>query len=219
MITERRFKRGITDITQDLVDEVERIYNEGLSMVEVAESLNISGCTVNRIFKLYGLKSRPRGENLKLYNKTHIGLNRLENCHNWKGGQVINGDGYIMYRLPPDDPHVKMARKVGYVMAHRHVMAKHLGRDLKPWEIVHHKNGDRKDNCIENLQLLADSDEHGKYTMSSHILAREVKKQEEQIREMDRKIRELEEETKQLRKRVTLVEAENVMMKMQRCVS
>lgn len=44
---------------------------------------------------------------------------------------------------------------------HRWIMEKHLGRKLERWEHVHHINEDQKDNRIENLMVITDS-EHGK---------------------------------------------------------
>jgi len=63
-------------------------------------------------------------------------------------------DGYIDIHLPENHWCRPMASKArGSILVHRLVMAQHLGRCLEPWEIVHHKNGIRDDNRIENLEL------------------------------------------------------------------
>ena len=57
--------------------------------------------------------------------------------------------GYRILYLP-EHP---MANSSGAIPEHRLVMSEAIGRDLRPEENVHHINGDRLDNRLENLEL------------------------------------------------------------------
>jgi hypothetical protein len=67
----------------------------------------------------------------------------------------IKRHGYVWITVPE----LARTNDKRNVMEHRYVMSKHLGRDLLPEETVHHINGIRSENTIENLELF--SSRHG----------------------------------------------------------
>ena len=75
-----------------------------------------------------------------------------EDHGSWNGGRVKYGE-YIGVMVDRDDPMRCMAHKTGYVLEHRLVMARNLGRPLSPHETVHHIDDDKTNNDLSNLQL------------------------------------------------------------------
>ena len=83
---------------------------------------------------------------------------RLRSDYDFGGHEKQRKDGYV-YVYIPDHPN---ATKEGYVMKHRLVMEQNIGGYIPQGYVVHHKNGKRNDNEIENLELMKFS-EHAKY--------------------------------------------------------
>lgn len=67
--------------------------------------------------------------------------------------------GYEMVYMPES----AMSGKNGWAFVHRIVMAKAIGRDLRPEEVVHHIDGNPSNNNLSNLKLFANNGEHRKY--------------------------------------------------------
>ena len=78
----------------------------------------------------------------------------------WKIKKIVS-KGEYNYAVVPEHPN---ATKNGYVLEHRIAMENHLGRLLNPDEVVHHINGNKKDNRIENLEVMSAS-AHSRYHM------------------------------------------------------
>lgn len=151
------------------------------STVQIGRKVGLTPGAVSSILYSRGVKTRtskqgwhvrfPNGRNGKL-------------AANWKGGRrIANQAGYICV-YSPSHPY---RTKEGYVMEHRLVMEKKLGRYLKPTEIVHHKDGDKSNNRISNLEYIQTKGEHVRRHFSAvkrvHELEEEVKRLKQRLGE------------------------------------
>lgn len=84
--------------------------------------------------------------------------------------RTSNAEGYVLV-WAPDEPGTS-AR--GYIMEHRLVMQRQLGRALLPGENVHHLNGVKDDNRPENLELWVKSQPSGQRVEDVLAWAREI---------------------------------------------
>jgi len=115
----------------------QKYWNEGLSTHRIARLCNFSHRTICDWLIKFNIRRR-----------TFIGKTGKDSIR-WKGGKHKDGKGYVLI-YKPKHPY---ATKKHYIMEHRLVMEKKLGRYLTKDEIVHHKNGIKDDNHIENLRL------------------------------------------------------------------
>ena len=152
-------------LTEQEKERIDYLYTkEMLSIRNIATILNRAKLTVHNHLRKRGL-CRSVGEAstmaLELRRKTMPSRYEIrgELHPQWKGGRIKRKDGYI---LAPAYGHPKAHPNNNKYLEHRLVMEKYLGRYLEPTEIVHHLNGIRDDNRIENLSLMSSKKTHGR---------------------------------------------------------
>ena len=97
-------------------------------------------------------KHSPRFCSLKCIGLSQTGERNLS----YTGGRFIGSNGYF-YALAYDHPN-KDCR--GYVLEHRLIAEKTIGRLLTTDEVVHHKDRNKQNNSPSNLQVMANQSEH-----------------------------------------------------------
>lgn len=101
----------------------------------------------------------------------HKGDNTHERNARWNGGRFKDNTFGYVFVLKPGHPNADMR---GYVREHVYVMSNHLGRPIAKNEVVHHINGIRDDNRLENLQVMlrgVHNTHHHKGVMKPNSLA------------------------------------------------
>lgn len=135
------------------MDEIRELAAQGWCLRELAEKYGCSRQCICDRMREAGIERLPQHSMPGSRNPA------------WNGGRQIDGDGYVLIHCP-DHPHATLA---GYVREHRLVMEKHLGRYLKRGEVVHHKNKDKQDNRLSNLELFGSNGDHLRTELTGKI--------------------------------------------------
>jgi hypothetical protein len=138
--------RGRAAVPQETLDWIRKQRECGITYKTIADDMGITPNRVMWICRNMGVPLDPHKSGSE--------------HHAWKGGRRVDGQGYVQVMIPPDDPMYSMTTGLGYVPEHRLVMARSIGRPLTKTETVHHIDGDKLHNNIENLQLRQGN--HGK---------------------------------------------------------
>ena len=118
---------------KDIIDDY---INGVLSSNEIIRKYSLKSQTYYDILKRNNVKTRSISEGCKLASKNGIGCRPMKD-------RMTNSNGYIFIRVGNEK-----------VLEHVYVYEKYLGRKLLKDEVIHHIDGNKQNNTIENLILL-----------------------------------------------------------------
>lgn len=144
---------------------------KGMSQRELSEAIGFSHATISRIEAGDRKISTPQAKALADFFGVTIGylLGVDEGPYPTEAPDATDEDENRYFRTNDQGyrvvymPESGMANKNGWVLLHRIVMAKSIGRDLRPEEVVHHIDGNKTNNNLSNLMLFPNNAEHRRY--------------------------------------------------------
>lgn len=148
------------------VDLTRMYIDEGKTQREIA---NVVGCSLKPIqtaMKNFGIDSR------KSIKRANVNLGEFS--WSWKGGKSTTKAGYVLVRA---EGHPRATKRGFYVFEHIVVMENKLGRYLVDGEVIHHVDGNKKNNSIENLELTSPNEhiEHHRNAKDGRIVGHGAK--------------------------------------------
>jgi len=122
-------------------------YKDNKKMEEIAIILGTTTASIVRAFKRFGFKAKTDGKFKKM--KNILGTNRL----------------YINFTVPKNEINKHTFKGNRQTYLHRYLMENKLGRKLIKGEVIHHIDGNPKNNNVSNLKLCAS---HGRHVIDNN---------------------------------------------------